>query len=257
MKHEETMTDEAAGQNAVGDDTRPVWLQIADTLMTELAAGQPPAGERLPSEQTLAARFGVNRHTLRRATRHLADLGYVQIRAGAGVFARRLVLDYALRRRTRLSQNLAENGETAHRELLDAPVERMGRQAVLFGVAATEEVQVLCTRSLIRGKPVAMSRAVFPLPRFEGIADRFVTLRSISAALETYGVRDYHRRRSSVSCRLPTEDEVDWLLRPATLPVLVVEYVNVDGDGGVVEAGTTVFAGDAVQLTVDHESGMA
>ncbi|MEZ5652117.1 MAG: phosphonate metabolism transcriptional regulator PhnF [Burkholderiaceae bacterium] len=236
------------------DESRPVWLRIADVLADELAAGDPPAGERLPSEQALAERFGVNRHTLRRATRHLADLGYVQIRAGAGLYARRLVLDYALRRRTRLSQNLAENGEVARRELLDAPIEPAGAWAAALGLVPRAEVQVLRTRSLVRGKPIALSRGVFPLPRFAGIADRFVTLRSIADALQTYGVHDYHRRRSVVSCRLPSADEVDWLLRPATLPVMVVEFVNVDGDGRVVEAGATVFAADAVQLTVDHDA---
>lgn len=235
------------------DDTRPLWLQIAETLAAELSAGHPPAGERLPSEQELAQRFGVNRHTLRRATRHLADLGYVQIRAGAGLYARRLVLDYALRRRTRLSQNLAENGEVAQRELIDAPIEPAGAAAPALAVRADSEVQVLCTRSLVRGKPIALSRCSFPLPRFEGIADRFVSLRSIAEAMQTFGVRDYHRRRSVVSCRLPTEDEVDWLLRPATLPVMVVEYENVDGDGTPVEVGMTIFAADAVQLTVDHD----
>ncbi|MEZ5657256.1 MAG: phosphonate metabolism transcriptional regulator PhnF [Burkholderiaceae bacterium] len=234
--------------------SRPVWLQIADVLAGELSAGIPAAGERLPSEQQLAERFGVNRHTLRRATRHLADSGFVQIRAGAGVYARQLVLDYALRRRTRLSQNLAENGESARRELIDAPIESAGRFARALGVAAKTEVQVLCTRSLVRGKPIALSRAAFPLPRFAGIAEHFQSLRSIADAVALYGVRDYHRRRSVVSCRLPSDEEANRLSRPASLPVMVVEFENVDGDGRGVEAGSTVFAADAVQLTVDHEA---
>jgi hypothetical protein len=34
--------------------------------------------------------------------------------------------------------------------------------------------------------------------------------------------------------------------------VLVVRYLNVDAAGAPVEAGCTLFAADAVQLTVEH-----
>jgi len=39
--------------------------------------------------------------------------------------------------------------------------------------------------------------------------------------------------------------------------VLVVQYVNIDGHGVPVEAGITLFASDAVQLTVEPEGEVA
>ncbi|MEZ5741461.1 MAG: phosphonate metabolism transcriptional regulator PhnF [Burkholderiaceae bacterium] len=238
----------------LADELAPArWIRIAQVLAAELADGRPPPGARLPSEQALADRFGVNRHTLRRATRLLADQGYVQIRAGAGLFARSLVLDYALHRSTRLSQNLAENGEKAVRELLDAPIEAAGRRGRPLRLSASTRVQVLATRSLVRDKPIALSRAAFPLPRFADLPDRFERLRSIAEVMNSYGVSDYHRAHSKISCRLPTDDEADRLMRPAGMPVLIVEYLNVDADSVPLEAGTTVFAADSIQLTVAHE----
>ncbi len=65
---------------------------------------------------------------------------------------------------------------------------------------------------------------------------------------------DYTRARSVVSTRLPTQAEADALSRPATQPVLVVHYVNVDRDGTPVEAGNTLFAADAVQLVVEPDA---
>ena len=44
----------------------PVYRELADILRRELADYQ--AGDFLPAEVQLAERFGVNRHTLRRAT---------------------------------------------------------------------------------------------------------------------------------------------------------------------------------------------
>ena len=60
------------------------------------------------------------------------------------------------------------------------------------------------------------------------------------------------RAQSTVSCRLPTSEEADLLSRPASEPVLVVQFQSRDTDGQIVEAGRTLFAADAVQLTVEH-----
>ena len=238
--------------NLKRNDLVPLWQQIADQLIDEIVRGDIEPGTRLMSEAGLARRFGVNRHTLRRATRHLADQGFVRIRAGAGIFVRKLVLDYALHRTTRLSQNLADNGEVAERELLDSQIEPAGSFANALGVSTQTPVRVLTLRSLIRKRPIALSRQAFPLPRFEELPETFVALRSISRALAQLGVRDYHRLRSVVTTRMPDSEEADWLSRPVSAPVLLVQFTNVDGDGRAVEAGQTVFAADSVQLVVDH-----
>ena len=76
----------------------------------------------------------------------------------------------------------------------------------------------------------------------------------ITAALRRLGVVDYQRATSTVSCRLPTAPEADALARAATEPVLVVQFVSVDTEGVPVEAGRTLFAADAVQLSVAHDA---
>ena len=44
------------------------------------------SGDRLPSEQVLAQRFGVNRHTVRRAIDELVLMGLIERRHGKGIF---------------------------------------------------------------------------------------------------------------------------------------------------------------------------
>src|SRR2546430_3769842 len=102
----------------VNDATVARWQAIAAQLRADILAGRVAPGERLPNETALAERFGVNRHTLRQAVQALVREGHLNVRQGCGTFVRELVLDYALRRRTRLSENLARTGETAGRELL-------------------------------------------------------------------------------------------------------------------------------------------
>jgi len=228
------------------------WERIAATLREEIAAGQPAPGAQLPNEATLAERFGVNRHTLRQAVRQLVHEGHVRVIQGRGTFVRELVVDYALKRRTRMTENLSEAGERAQRELLGQALVAAGDWAAALHLARQDAVLLLHTRAVVRGRPVGLSTSAYPANRLGGMAEAFVRHGSVTRALAELGVADYIRARSTVSCRLPTAAEADALARPASEPVLVVQYVNVDGEGRPVEAARTVFACDAVQLSVSH-----
>jgi len=230
------------------------WERIAAALREDIAAGRYAPGSRLPNESRLAERFDVHRHTLRQAMQRLAAEGYVKVLHGSGTYVRELVLDYALQRRTRLSENLAQAGERAQRELRAAEVCAAGDWAQMLRVSRRSEVEVLYTRATVRGRPIGISTCAFPLPRLAGIGQAFGATGSITSALRRLGVNDYTRERSVVSCRLPTGAEADALARPATMPVLLVQFVNADTDGVPVEAGCTLFACDAVQLTVASDA---
>jgi GntR family phosphonate transport system transcriptional regulator len=251
------MTLNASSLPADSTDAAPPvrrWEAIAAELRHDIVQGRLTPGQKLPNEATLAARFAVNRHTLRQAVQALAQEGFVRVAHGSGTYVRELVLDYALQRRTRLSQNLAAAGETADRELMAHEVVRAGEWARDLGVAASAKVQLLYTRATVRGRPINLATSAYPLPRLDGMVEALAQQGSVTAALRALGVPDYTRKRSVVSCRLPTAEEADALARPATQPVLVVRYVNVDGQGVPVEAGRTLFAADAVQLTVEPDA---
>jgi len=242
--------------SADAPDTTPAprrWEAIAAELRSDITDGRLQAGERLPNEAALAERFAVNRHTLRQAVQALARDGFVRVAHGSGTYVRELVLDYALQRRTRLSQNLAVAGESAQRELVAHERVRGGEWARELGLPAGAPLQLMYTRALVRGRPVGISTAAYPLPRLEGMVEAFTEAGSITGALKRLGVADYTRARSVVSCRLPSSAEADALARPATQPVLVVRYLNVDADGLPVGAGQTLFAADAIQLTVEPD----
>ncbi|WP_062524898.1 GntR family transcriptional regulator [Demequina rhizosphaerae] len=64
----------------------PLHVQVEEHLLDDLDAGVWAAGERLPAEPELAARFGVNRLTVREAIASLRRTGRVVARQGAGTF---------------------------------------------------------------------------------------------------------------------------------------------------------------------------
>jgi GntR family phosphonate transport system transcriptional regulator len=97
-----------------------VWRQIADTLTTEIRDRAYAGTGRLPGEVELSARFAVNRHTLRQAVAALQSDGLVRIEPGRGTFVQHELLDYALSRRTRFSENLMRQGLLPSKQLLTA-----------------------------------------------------------------------------------------------------------------------------------------
>lgn len=233
------------------------WEAIAAALREDILAGRIGPGARLPNESQLALRFDVNRHTLRQAVQALVREGHLRVVHGSGTYVRELVLDYALQRRTRMSENVAQAGERARRELLAHERIRAGEWSGPLKVSATSEVEVLHTRASIRGRPVGISTSAYPCPRLAGMADAFSSSGAITDAFRMLGVPDYVRVRSTISTRLPTPAEADALARPVTQPVLVVQYVNADLQGVPVEAATTLFAADAVQLTVEADGELS
>src|SRR5690606_14468787 len=78
---------------------------IAHQLEQEIAQFYA-AGNCLPSEKELVLRFGVNRHTLRRAIDELVDMGLVERQHGRGVFVLDTHIDYQIGAATRFTENI-------------------------------------------------------------------------------------------------------------------------------------------------------
>jgi DNA-binding transcriptional regulator YhcF (GntR family) len=96
-----------------------VWRHIADTLAGEIRNRDYAATGKLPSEGDLAERFAVNRHTLRQAVGSLQTEGWCAWSRGAACSYNEL-LNYALSRRTRFSENLQRQGLLPDKQLVAA-----------------------------------------------------------------------------------------------------------------------------------------
>src|SRR5258708_3642721 len=58
--------------------------RITDDLRMQIARGDLPPGAKLPTERTLAQRYGVSSATIREAIRGLTTIGLLQTRHGSG-----------------------------------------------------------------------------------------------------------------------------------------------------------------------------
>lgn len=232
----------------------PIWQAIAETLRGEIAQGLYHPGDRLPTEAELAARFGVNRHTVRRGLAALAEAGLVHARRGAGVFVAARPLDYPLGRRVRYHQTLRAAGQLPGREVLRVetrPGAREETEALALPDAAP--VHVFEGISYADGVPVALFLSVFPAERFPTLPEVLRRENSVTRALSELGVADYTRAVTRLSAESAGPTEALRLRIPERAALLRTRSVNVDAAGRAVEFGTTWFAGERVTLTVTPE----
>jgi len=231
-----------------------LWKSISGTLSAELAEGLYRPGDKLPTEADLAARFGVNRHTIRHALAAMAEAGLVHARRGSGVFVAARPADYPLGRRVRFHQNVAALGRTPSRRITRAETRVAGpREAEALQLRPGQAVHVIEGVSLADGLPLAVFQSVFPAARFPGLLAAMEGQGSVTAALSACGLTDYTRAQTRLMAELCPPVTALALQVAEGAPVLRSVAVNVDAGGVPVEYGTTWFAGDRVTLTVNPD----
>lgn len=227
------------------------WRRIADTLSLEIRDRTFAVTGRLPGETELAARFGVNRHTLRLAVGALQTEGLLRIEKGRGMFVRHEVLNYSLSRHTRFTENLQREGLLPGKQILTA--RRMGapeRVAQELRLDRGEPVLMLETLNEASGRPVNLAIAYYPASRFDRLLELLDDGVATSDILRRLGVDDYLRAASRISTRMPTPEMARLLKQPETRPLLCVESVDADLQGVPIKYGETMFCGDRVHLVV-------
>lgn len=230
----------------------PIWLKIAQALTTEIEVQALEPGARLPTEAQLAARFEVNRHTVRRALESLVRRGMVRVEQGRGAFVADDVLDYEVTSRTRFSEWIRRQNRLPEGRAL-----RLRELAARGGVAEALQLDVgrpvvlLERLGLADGQPVTLTDHYFPLERLPGIADALRSEATISQALIAVGVLDYSRQSTRVAARMPTLAEGELLQMSRARPLLVCENVNVDPAGRIIEFGLARYPSTRVQVVFE------
>jgi GntR family phosphonate transport system transcriptional regulator len=231
---------------------RAIWKSIADSLTTDIAGDKYAPGDKLPTEAELSARFGVNRHTVRRALQDMSEKGLVLSRRGAGVFVASKPADYPIGRRVRFTQNLRAAGRSASREII--VLETRGadvREAEALNIAPGDSVHVYEGLSKADGQPIALGRSVFPAARVPDILSVLNDVSSVTDALARCGISDYTRASTRLTAKLATPTQALHLRLRDNAPILRTVNINVDPNGVPIEYGHTWFAGDRVTLTVE------
>jgi len=233
----------------------PLYVQLAEELEAALLRGDYGPGDRLPNEQAMAERYGVNRHTAGQAYNHLQGKGLVYRVKGRGTFVRPGRIDYRIARKMSFSDSVLRAGmQPFHRvtgvrqigaygriaEDMAVPV---GERLVAYeGISFAGEVPLGCGTKYLREK---LFPGIYGLLLYRGHESRSALLKA------RYGVE--LRRARSVFEIEPAEGETARRLGVAPgAALLKVGALDTLEDGTPAQWGVSYFRGDAARMRVDH-----
>jgi GntR family transcriptional regulator, phosphonate transport system regulatory protein len=228
-----------------------LWRRIADDFEQAISTGAYRTGDRLPPETEIAGRFGVNRHTVRRALAALAERGLVRAEQGSGTFVEMRRLAYPIGSRTRFSEIVGTAGHEAGGRLLGHATEPASHDVAdrLAVTPGSDVIRLDILRSADR-VPVCHAASWLPAARMPDAVRVYRATRSMTKTLAHYGIRDYRRQTTRVTAAIGDAVDAERLRLTPGRPLLVVESVDVDATGAPVVTTQSRFAADRVTLLV-------
>ncbi len=229
-----------------------LWRRVADGLERGIGDGTYAAHSRLPGEIEIADRFGVNRHTVRRAIAALAERGLVRAERGSGTYVEARRIPYPIRTRTRFSEIVGKSGREASGRLIASTAETADRDiARRLNVKPGAELVRIDALRQADGVPICVGTSWLSAERFPGAARVYAAKRSITKTLAHFGVRDYRRASTRIVAALADPADAMWLDLERGGAVLVVDSVDADLDGRPVVTSRARFAADRVEFSFD------
>lgn len=208
----------------------PLYQQIKALLLDSLSQGEWRAGQIIPSEMDLAARYGVSQGTVRKAVDELAAEHLLVRRQGRGTF----VATHTERQtRYRFLRLRADETPQAVQESTQRDFIACESLAASAHVAAALQLQagdeVLYTRRLLRfdGEPAILEDLWLPMARFDGLtAQRLMDYNGPMYALyEAEFSVHMVRAEEKIRAVLPQAEEARLLGVDTATPLLSVERV--------------------------------
>lgn len=223
-----------------------MYRELAETLRSEL--GSYIAGQYLPAETRLAARFDVNRHTIRRAIDELVREGCLLRRQGKGTQVLGRPLVYPVAAQSAYSQSLSALGHGVEAVLLQRRrCVATREEAEHLGLEEHAPLIELQTLRRLDGQPVSLIRHRYCATRAGVLADyQSGSVREFLAARNLALTRTF----SLIGARLPSREEASVLLMPRHLPALTVLTLSRDASGQPVEIAHSTSRSDRFQYQI-------
>lgn len=243
---------EAASSTSVIDrrSALPAWAQVVRDLRQTIARGMQ-AGDRLPSENALSARYGVSRITIRQALSALEDEGAIERRQGSGTFVSEsnphvthdLTISEPWRARFEREGHSAGSTQIAAGTAALPSGARKG-----MGLDAATKVTLLRRVHVVDGTPIGVVDSWVSLAAAPGIDAEPLLNGSLTDTLrERYGIT-FSKAEGWMSVEELRSEDAQILESPAGTSAFVVEEILRDGGGRALAFSVTRWRGSGVRF---------
>lgn len=233
---------------------REQWQIIRDEIAEDITKGSILSGEKLPTEPELCQKFGVGRHSVRRAIDALAVEGKLRVEHGRGIFVEDApLIDYNIGRRARFRQNLRSQGVVPGGSVIGyelCPASPVVAKALQLAEGTL--VHCLFSQGMADGVPICLGYSYHDAARFADLPGLRQKNVPITDVYRHYGIQDYFRLTTSIYARRAEKDEAQMLRQHAAQPVLVVCKTDSDSARRPIAYSEGIWASDRVKFTFEE-----
>ncbi len=227
----------------------PAYLQIANALTDEIAAGVYRAGDQLPTEPQLRARYGVSPVTVRRAISILLDRGLVTTTQGKGTFVRSTDMGEAIFRLQEITDVWTDD-DSVEVQLLEAGIVLADEQVAGKLQLAPDALVVLLRRLITRkGMPLIYQVEYVTYDEHRPLVEAQLQVTSLEGLLRSPQIQGVLSGRLTVRAVSLSTEAAAALHMQLESPALELEGLFLDFDGRPISWGRFFCRADQFRLT--------
>ena len=235
------------------DCDTPIYRRIASRLEADIVAGRLKAGDKLPSERTMAAQLGISRMTARQALRHLTNKGMLETRVGQGTYVGQPVIEQKLATLTGFTEDMSGRGRKASSIVVQSEARKADKICVsALSLPTNADVYRLVRIRLVDGNPIALETTDIRADRAPGLLNMADYARD--SLYQTLS-RNYRIIPASAEQTLVAASADAATAPPLKLaegdPVLKLTRLTFDEMGNPFEFVRSVYRGDSFVMKVD------
>ena len=140
--------------------TQPLWIQVLTDLRHRIDAGE--LRDAFPTDHELVEHYGVSRHTVREAVRHLTAEGIISRERGRGTFITSPTIEQATGAIYSLFRSIEASGQRQRSEVLDLSVVSDAEVAERLGLRGSTKLVRLERVRFAGDDPLAHDTAWLP-----------------------------------------------------------------------------------------------
>ncbi|MGN0513675.1 MAG: GntR family transcriptional regulator [Lachnospiraceae bacterium] len=209
---------------------------LVDYIKNYIKKNRLHVGDKLPSENSLAEQFAVNRNTVRNVFSMLKAQGYVYAKKGCGYFVaeRPKSFSYEYNQNRGFSESILEKEETYENRIINITKRKMTvKEQNLFKTENAENVFIVTTERSVHNRVFAIGKQVLPecyVPEFDKQLQNFHSVNDL--LMDKYEYSHPICKKMTIEACIPNKEEIEKLGLESNIPILKqTELFEIEGIG--------------------------
>ncbi len=235
----------------------PMYLQIQEDVLAQIARGELQPGDQLPPQRTLSERYQASHMTIRRVIDHLVAEGAIYAIPGKGLFVAEPKQDAEISPLIGFTEDMAQRGMVAGTRVLAAEIVSASTTlAQVLAVAVGAPLVSLRRLRLAAGQPMAIQSAFLPHAHVPGLLDHDLECTSLFTLLrQQYGLQ-LAGATTSVETALADEAQAALLEIAVPAPLLITEQITFMPSGQPIEFVRSAYRGDRYRIALTFNNAV-